>query len=110
RHDGDRRGRRAERGLVRGPPARRDRPRGREPSPREAQGARKSLGSPGPMAKSERARTTPRPPLRLTDTSFRDGNQSPLGGRLRGSEIFPIARKLDGVGMFAMEAFGGATF
>ena len=52
----------------------------------------------------------PRPPLRLTDTTFRDGNQSLLGGRLRGSEIFPIARKLDGVGMFAMEAFGGATF
>jgi len=48
--------------------------------------------------------------LRLTDTTFRDGNQSLLGGRLRGAEIFPIARKLDAVGLFAMEAFGGATF
>jgi pyruvate carboxylase subunit B len=48
--------------------------------------------------------------LRLTDTTFRDGNQSLLGGHLRGEEIFPIARKLDAVGLFALEAFGGATF
>ena len=48
--------------------------------------------------------------LRLTDTTFRDGNQSLLGGRLRGTEIFPIARKLDAVGLFAMEAFKNATF
>ena len=50
------------------------------------------------------------PRLRLTDTTFRDGNQSLLGGHLRGDEIFPIARKLDDVGLFALEAFGGATF
>ena len=48
--------------------------------------------------------------MRLTDTTFRDGNQSLLGGHLRGDEIFPIARKLDAVGLFALEAFGGATF
>jgi pyruvate carboxylase subunit B len=52
----------------------------------------------------------PRPRLRLTDTTFRDGNQSLLGGHLRGEEIFPIARKMDEIGFFAMEAFGGATF
>lgn len=48
--------------------------------------------------------------MRLTDTTFRDGNQSLLGGHLRGPEIIPIAQKLDAVGLFALEAFGGATF
>ncbi|MDQ6772490.1 MAG: pyruvate carboxylase subunit B [Candidatus Dormibacteraeota bacterium] len=51
-----------------------------------------------------------RPRLRLTDTTFRDGNQSLLGGRLRAAEIVPLARKLDAVGFAAFEAFGGATF
>lgn len=50
------------------------------------------------------------PRLRLTDTTFRDGNQSLLGGHLRGDEIVPVAAKLDTVGLFSMEAFGGATF
>lgn len=48
--------------------------------------------------------------LRLTDTTFRDGNQSLLGGHLTGEEIFPLARKMDDIGFAAMEAFGGATF
>jgi pyruvate carboxylase subunit B len=48
--------------------------------------------------------------LRLTDTTLRDGNQSLLGGHLRGEELLPIARKLDSIGLFALEAFGGATF
>jgi pyruvate carboxylase subunit B len=52
----------------------------------------------------------PPPRLRLTDTTFRDGNQTLLGGHLRGSEIYPIARKMDSIGFFAIEAFGGATF
>ncbi|MBJ7606658.1 pyruvate carboxylase subunit B [Candidatus Dormiibacter inghamiae] len=52
----------------------------------------------------------PKPRLRLTDTTFRDANQSLLGGRLRPREILPLAKKLDGIGFFALEAFGGATF
>jgi pyruvate carboxylase subunit B len=50
------------------------------------------------------------PRLRLTDTTFRDGNQTLLGGHLRGEEIIPLARRLDEIGFFALEAFGGATF
>ncbi len=49
------------------------------------------------------------PALRLTDTTFRDGNQSLLGGTLRTEEIIPVAALMDGVGFFAMEAWGGAT-
>src|SRR5467141_2518230 len=48
--------------------------------------------------------------LRLVDTTFRDAQQSLLGGHLRGDEIVPIAAKMDAIGFTAMEAFGGATF
>ncbi len=50
------------------------------------------------------------PRLRLLDTTFRDAQQSLLGGNLRGDEIVPVAAKMDAIGFFAMEAFGGATF
>jgi pyruvate carboxylase subunit B len=50
------------------------------------------------------------PRLRLTDTTFRDGNQSLLGGHLRGEDIIPLAEKMDAVGFHSLEAFGGATF
>jgi pyruvate carboxylase subunit B len=48
--------------------------------------------------------------LRLIDTTFRDANQSLLGGVLTADEIVPIATEMDGIGFAAMEAFGGATF
>jgi pyruvate carboxylase subunit B len=50
------------------------------------------------------------PRLRLVDTTFRDAQQSLLGGHLRGDEIVPIAAKMDAIGFTALEAFGGATF
>ncbi|GAC1637899.1 MAG: sodium-extruding oxaloacetate decarboxylase subunit alpha [Candidatus Dormibacteraceae bacterium] len=48
--------------------------------------------------------------VRLVDTTFRDAQQSLLGGNLRSDEIIPIAKKMDAIGFTAMEAFGGATF
>jgi pyruvate carboxylase subunit B len=48
--------------------------------------------------------------VRLVDTTFRDAQQSLLGGNLRSEEIIPIAAKMDAIGFTAMEAFGGATF
>ena len=48
--------------------------------------------------------------VRLVDTTFRDAQQSLLGGYLRTEEILPIAAKMDSIGFAAMEAFGGATF
>ena len=48
--------------------------------------------------------------VRLLDTTFRDAQQSLLGGSLRGDEIVPVAAKMDHIGFVAMEAFGGATF
>jgi pyruvate carboxylase subunit B len=48
--------------------------------------------------------------VRLVDTTFRDAQQSLLGGYLSTDEILPIAAKMDSIGFAAMEAFGGATF
>ena len=48
--------------------------------------------------------------IRLVDTTFRDAQQSLLGGYLRTEEIVPIAAEMDAIGFSAMEAFGGATF
>jgi len=48
--------------------------------------------------------------VRLVDTTFRDAQQSLLGGYLRTEEIVPIAAMMDSIGFTAMEAFGGATF
>jgi pyruvate carboxylase subunit B len=48
--------------------------------------------------------------VRLVDTTFRDAQQSLLGGYLRTDEIVPIAAEMDSIGFTAMEAFGGATF
>src|SRR3979490_2789578 len=48
--------------------------------------------------------------VRLVDTTFRDAQQSLLGGNLRNEEIIPIAAKMGSIGFAAMEAFGGATF
>ena len=50
------------------------------------------------------------PRVRLLDTTFRDAQQSLLGGNLKGDEIIPIAAKMDAIGFFSMESFGGATF
>jgi pyruvate carboxylase subunit B len=50
------------------------------------------------------------PRLRLTDTTFRDAHQSLISGRLRGEDIVRLASKMDKVGFYSMEAFGGATF
>ena len=51
-----------------------------------------------------------RPRLRLTDTTFRDAHQSLLGGRLRGEDIVRLATRMDKIGFYSLEAFGGATF
>src|SRR5258706_2510840 len=99
RDHGHRRGRRQERGVVRGAHPWCHRRRGPEAPPGEADGAR------GSMSKKKK-----KAGLRLVDTTFRDGNQSLLSGALTGDEIVPIAAMMDGVGFTAMEAVGGATF
>lgn len=49
-------------------------------------------------------------PLRITDTTFRDGHQSTLATRFRTEDMLPIAERMDEVGFHSMEVWGGATF
>ncbi len=49
-------------------------------------------------------------PLLLTELVLRDAHQSLLATRLRLDDMLPIASKLDQVGYWSMESWGGATF
>ncbi|MBA2840743.1 pyruvate carboxylase subunit B [Methanococcus maripaludis] len=48
--------------------------------------------------------------VKITDTSFRDAHQSLMATRLRTEDMLPIAEKMDEVGFYSMEVWGGATF
>ena len=49
-------------------------------------------------------------PLGITELVLRDAHQSLLATRLRIEDMLPIAGKLDQVGYWSMESWGGATF
>lgn len=48
--------------------------------------------------------------LYITDTTLRDAHQSLIATRLRTEDMLPLARAIDDVGFFSVEAWGGATF
>ncbi len=48
--------------------------------------------------------------LNITDTTLRDAHQSLIATRLRTEDMLPLARAIDQVGFFSVEAWGGATF
>lgn len=49
-------------------------------------------------------------PLGITDVVLRDAHQSLFATRLRTDDMLPIAEKLDKVGFWSVESWGGATF
>lgn len=49
-------------------------------------------------------------PLAITDVVLRDAHQSILATRLRLEDMLPIAAKLDDIGYWSLETWGGATF
>jgi oxaloacetate decarboxylase (Na+ extruding) subunit alpha len=49
-------------------------------------------------------------PLGITDVVLRDAHQSILATRVRLEDMLPIAGKLDRVGFWSVESWGGATF
>jgi pyruvate/oxaloacetate carboxyltransferase len=49
-------------------------------------------------------------PVKITDTTFRDAHQSLIATRMKTDTMLPIAEKIDQVGFFSLEAWGGATF
>ena len=49
-------------------------------------------------------------PLKVTDVVLRDAHQSLFATRMRLEDMLPIAEKLDQVGFWSLETWGGATF
>ncbi|SNY97123.1 sodium-extruding oxaloacetate decarboxylase subunit alpha [Halomonas sp. hl-4] len=49
-------------------------------------------------------------PLGITDVVLRDAHQSLFATRLRLADMLPIAEKLDQVGYWSLETWGGATY
>ncbi len=46
----------------------------------------------------------------IMDTTLRDGHQSLLATRMRTEDMLPIAEKMDQMGFYSLEVWGGATF
>ena len=49
-------------------------------------------------------------PLAITEVVLRDAHQSILATRFRTEDMLPICAKLDAIGYWAIESWGGATF
>ncbi|WP_370978339.1 sodium-extruding oxaloacetate decarboxylase subunit alpha [Agaribacterium sp. ZY112] len=54
--------------------------------------------------------SNPKKPLGITELVLRDAHQSLFATRMRIDDMLPIAEKLDKVGYWSMESWGGATF
>ena len=50
------------------------------------------------------------PRLKVTDTTLRDGHQSLIATRMRTEDMLPICDRLDKIGFWSLEVWGGATF
>jgi len=50
------------------------------------------------------------PKINVTDTILRDAHQSLIATRMRTDDMLPICDKLDKVGFWSLEVWGGATF
>ena len=48
--------------------------------------------------------------VKITDTILRDGHQSQAATRMRTDEMLPACEKLDKVGYYSLECWGGATY
>ncbi len=53
---------------------------------------------------------TTKNPVKITDVVLRDAHQSLFATRLRIDDMLPIAAKLDSIGYWSLETWGGATF
>jgi len=49
-------------------------------------------------------------PVKVQDLSLRDGHQSLFATRGRTEDMIPVAEKMDEIGFWAVEVWGGATF
>ena len=49
-------------------------------------------------------------PIQVTDVILRDAHQSLIATRMRTEDMLPICEKLDRIGFWSLEVWGGATF
>ena len=49
-------------------------------------------------------------PVKITETVLRDGHQSLIATRMTTEQMLPILEKMDQVGYYSVECWGGATF
>jgi pyruvate/oxaloacetate carboxyltransferase/biotin carboxyl carrier protein len=59
---------------------------------------------------AEKKKKEEKNPVKICDTTFRDGHQSSLATRMRTEDMEPLAERMDQVGWWSMETWGGATF
>ncbi|MDH5784368.1 MAG: pyruvate carboxylase subunit B, partial [Chromatiales bacterium] len=50
------------------------------------------------------------PRVEITDLILRDAHQSLLATRMRTADMLPICQRLDQIGYWSLEVWGGATF
>ena len=50
------------------------------------------------------------PKVKITETVLRDSHQSLIATRMTTAQMLPILEKLDDIGYYSLEAWGGATF
>ncbi len=48
--------------------------------------------------------------VQITDTILRDAHQSLLATRMRTADMLPVCQRLDAIGFWSLEMWGGATF
>lgn len=53
---------------------------------------------------------TVKKPLKITETILRDAHQSLIATRMTTEQMLPIVEKMDQVGYYSVECWGGATF
>ncbi|MCL0059863.1 pyruvate carboxylase subunit B [Dehalococcoidia bacterium] len=75
----------------------------------------KGIGDGSILAKdltADKVKTRPKEknPVKICDTTFRDGHQSTLATRMRTSDMEWMAEEMDKCGFYCMEVWGGATF
>ena len=49
-------------------------------------------------------------PIKIMDNTFRDAHQSLLATRMLIEDLLPVAEKIDSLGFWSVEVWGGATF
>jgi pyruvate carboxylase subunit B len=88
------------------------RPAGKKQAKKTVASAPAVKTSKGQKRRPQELQIQPAPgkPILITDVALRDGHQSLLATRMRTEDMLPIAQKLDAVGYWSLEVWGGATF